>query len=268
MYCPKCKATVPANAAACPSCGVEFAAQAPKEYQICGMVLVGLPAGEFFMGSAKEDADATACEKPLHRVCIARGFYLGKYPVMQHEYAAVMGENPSENKGKTLPVDSVSWEHAVKFCERLSAKAGMLVRLPTEAEWEYACRAGTQTSYYFGNHAGALGAHAWFADNSEGQGHSVGQKKPNAWGFHDMLGNVWEWCADWFDERYYASSPERNPTGPASGKTRVIRGGSWDDFAGLLRCAIRDGVDPKTNWGPYGLRVCTNGQRLVNPRPE
>jgi eukaryotic-like serine/threonine-protein kinase len=142
------------------------------------------------------------------------------YEVTQGEYERVMGTNPSHFKGDPrLPVETVSWQDAMTFCERLSAlpaerSAGRVYRLPTEAEWEYACRAGSTTIYSFGDSEGSLGDYAWYDSNSGSKTHPVGQKRPNAWGLYDMHGNVWEWCSDWYDGSYYASSPVDDPTGP------------------------------------------------------
>ena len=163
--------------------------------------------------------------------------------VTQGQYQAVRGNNPSQFKGSdNLPVESVSWLDAVEFCNRLNERekrtpfyringkevtilGGDGYRLPTEAEWEYACRAGSSTLYPFGDNARFLGEYAWYHENSENKTHPVGQKSPNAWGLHDMLGNVWEWCADWYEAKYYASSPPADPPGASGASNRVIRGG-------------------------------------------
>jgi formylglycine-generating enzyme required for sulfatase activity len=134
-------------------------------------------------------------------------------------------------------VESVSWDDAVEFCKRLSAKEGLIYRLPTEAEWEYACRVGSTTRYCFGDDRRQLVEYAWFEGNSGGKTHPVGQKKPNAWGLYDMYGNVWEWCQDWYDA--YPSGMVTDPQGPSSGSGRVYRGGSWDYVASLCRSAFR-----------------------------
>ncbi len=158
--------------------------------------MVSLPAGEFLMGSPDSDSDAQSREKPQHQVQV-NSFAIGKYPVTQAQYEAVMGTNPSYFKNNPQnPVEKVSWNDAQAFCQKLSQITGKTYRLPTEAEWEYACRAGTTTRFYFGDDANQLGDYAWYDGNSQKTTHPVGQKKPNAWGLHDMIGNVWEWCED------------------------------------------------------------------------
>jgi len=163
-----------------------------------------------------------------------------------------MGTNPSKFKTADgrAPIEQVSWNDAVQFCRRLSQlpqekAAGHVYKLPSEAQWEYACRAGTTTQYYFGNDATRLAEYAWWKENSGGTTHPVGQKKPNAWGLYDMHGNMWEWCADWFGEGYYKQSPPNDPTGAPSGAWRVLRGGSFDvDDPDLFRCAFRYSCHP------------------------
>ena len=161
------------------------------------------------------------------------------YEVTQEQYERVMGKNPSRFKGPQLPVERVSWKAAVSFCTKLSAfpeeqAAGRTYRLPTEAEWEYACRAGSTTDFCFGDAEWGLDDYAWYEDNSDHRTHPVGQKRPNAWGLYDMHGNVWEWCADWHDEAYYEASPVDDPQGPATGVDRVGRGGSWSESAAVM----------------------------------
>jgi formylglycine-generating enzyme required for sulfatase activity len=181
-------------------------------------------------------------------VRVTKPFYLGVHEVTQGQYEAVMGSRPWSGQqyvkeGADYPASCVSWEDAVAFCEKLSAKEGCTYRLPTEAEWEYACRAGSTTGFCFGDDPSALGNHAWYYENADAAGelyaHGVGRKKPNGWGLHDMHGNVWEWCADWYDARYYGVSPPEDPNGPSSGAGRVLRGGSCYRLAWFTRSARR-----------------------------
>jgi len=218
------------------------------------MRLVLIRPGKFMMGSPDSEQSRESKEGPQHEVVIAKPFYMGVTEVTQAQYEAVMGTNPSKFKGPTNPVDSVTWDEAVEFCRKLSEKTGKAVRLPTEAEWEYACRAGTKTRFSFGDSESVLGDYAWKGSNSGGTAHPVGQKKPNAWGLYDMNGNVWEWCADWWGP--YPKGPITDPSGPttASG-LRVLRGGSWyrvglDSF----RCAIRLIIDPSLRVNDLGFR--------------
>jgi len=232
-----------------------------------GMKLVLIPAGEFMMGSsepaeelAKQEEhtsrgrirpyrpDMFKQEYPRHPVRITKPFYLGMYEVTQAEYQRVMGKNPSRFQGDPQrPVENVSWDDAVEFCRTLSQlseekAAGAVYRLPTEAEWEYACRAGATTRYSSGDNPNKLGRYAWWSDNCDNLStRPVGQKKPNAWGLYDMHGNVTEWCADWYAEDYYAKSPVEDPIGPDSGARRVARGGSAFNSVVDLRCANRHG---------------------------
>ncbi len=165
--------------------------------------LVLISAGSFTMGSTRADKYAIGDERPSHRVQISKPFYLGKYLVTQQQWKAVMGNNPSQFQGLTNPVDNVSWNDCQKFLKTLNGKVGGgSFSLPTEAQWEYACRAGSTTRYCFGDKESQLGDYAWYEDNNGNKTHPVGQKKPNAWGLYDMHGNVWEWCADWFDDEY------------------------------------------------------------------
>ena len=218
---------------------VERAPGASAAASTANMEFVRIPAGEFQMGCSPGDTGCDADEKPAHRVRITKAFEIGKYEVTQAQWEAAMGTNPSYFKGSDRPVEQVSWDDAQEFLKRLNARQdGYRYRLPTEAEWEYAARAG-QT--------GAppnLDAVAWHSGNSGGQSHPVGQKQPNAWGLYDMLGNVWEWCQDWYEENYYQSSPAQDPQGPSSGQSRLMRGGSWNDGAWFSRVAGRNRVSP------------------------
>jgi formylglycine-generating enzyme required for sulfatase activity len=227
-----------------------------------GMKLVLIPAGESLMGSPDSDKEAYDDEKPQHRVRITQPFYLGVTPVTQGQYRAITGANPSHFEGSDdLPVEQVSWEEARAFCEKLSSLeneqlGGARYRLPTEAEWEYACRAGTTTRFSFGDADASLEEHAWFRDNSDGQTHPVGQTLPNAWGLYDMHGNVWEWCGDGYDGKYYADSPGADPLG-LSGQAadRVVRGGSSCSIPLFCRAPNRGRNAPGDQFSDLGFRV-------------
>ena len=222
-----------------------------------GMVLLPIPSGEFMMGSPDSDMEAMDREKPRHPVKITRPFHLGMLEVTQSQYQAVMGRNPRFFQGPNRPVEQVSWLDAVEFCRRLSdlpeeKRAGNVYRLPTEAEWEYACRAGTNTVYSFGDDSSRLAEYAWFDFNAQGTTHPAGQKKPNPWGLYDMHGNVWEWCQDWYGE--FPHERVTDPAGPFSGSHRVIRGGSWFN---AQRCgsAFRFRREMSVRLGRLGFRV-------------
>jgi formylglycine-generating enzyme required for sulfatase activity len=219
------------------------------------MEFVLIPPGSFMMG----DEDGYRGEKPVHKVTITKPFYLGKYEVTQEEWQAVMGVNPSHFKGPRNPVEMVGWSECDAFLKKLNEKlgsSGAKFSLPTEAQWEYACRAGTTTTWSFGDDPAKLGDHAWWRDNANGTPHPVGQRKPNAWGLYDMHGSMWEWCADWDALDYYAKSPVEDPTGPDSGVGRVSRGGSWATFrADAFRCAYRTAFSPRARFSEIGFRV-------------
>ena len=227
-----------------------------------GMKLVVIPPGEFQMGSPDADPDAKSNEKPQHRVLITEPFCIGLCEVTQDQYRQVVGHNPSQFQavGGTAPVDTVSWNHTQEFCRKLSERpkekaAGRVYRLPTEAEWEYACRAGTITRHSFGNDPTRLAEYAWFRDNSaDNTTHPVAQKKPNAWGLYDMHGNLWEWCSDWYGP--YQQSPSDDPVGPSSGSKRVLRGKCWSNTpAKSLGSAFRYSHRPRRDVSGYGFRV-------------
>lgn len=222
-----------------------------------GLKLVLLPAGEFLMGSPQDDPDARVDEKPQHRVQISQPFFLSVTPVTQAQYQKVMGENPSRFPGDPQrPVECVSWEDALAFCHRLSEQEDQTYRLPTEAEWEYACRADTTTRYGFGDNPTELEDYAWYGENAGGKTHPVMLKKPNPWGLYDMLGNVCEWCADYYSVDFYARSPVEDPSGPVSTATRVLRGGSWrDHLTDRFRCAARLALPPTFRFDYRGFRV-------------
>jgi len=180
---------------------------------------------------------------------------VGVYEVTQEQYQRVMGSNPSNFKGANLPVEEVSWNDAQEFCRKLSQQEGKAYRLPTEAEWEYACRAGSGTRFHFGDDESQLGEYAWYENNSESQTHPVGTKRPNAFGLFDMHGSVWEWCSDGYDESYYKNSPVDDPQGPSAGDVRVLRGGSWYGWPGDSRSALRLRGTPDGRISSVGFRV-------------
>lgn len=204
---------------------------------------VWIPPGTFQMGCSPGDSECTRNEKPPHTVTISKGFWMGQTEVTQTAYQRVMGTNPSGFHGDRLPVESVTWDEANAYCTAVGK------RLPTEAEWEYAARAGDTTSRY-----GDPDAIAWYDKNSGNQTHEVGQKEPNAWKLYDMLGNVLEWVADWYGEDYYGQSPLQDPRGPSSGQDRALRGGSWLNGAEILRASFRYGHRPGNRLGGYGFR--------------
>jgi formylglycine-generating enzyme required for sulfatase activity len=202
------------------------------------MKLVLIPAGEFLMGSADDEDDSIArYEKPRHRVTITRPFYMGVYPVTQSQYNFVAGID-SGCQWDTDPAKSKSWFDAEEFCGELSIRTGRQVHLPTEAQWEYGCRAGTDTRFIFGNADAMLGRYAWHGGNRGTGAHPVGQKKPNAWHLHDMVGNVLEWCLDWW-VKSYDNAGGVDPQGPDFGECRVCRGGGGHTGSALYRSANR-----------------------------
>jgi len=217
--------------------------------------------GEFLMGSPDSEANRSDDEGPQHNVRITKPFYMGKYEVTQAQFLAVTGRDPAYFKGADNPVESVSWSNAEDFCRKLGQEAGREARLPTEAEWEYACRAGTTTAFSFGDGTSGLGDHAWYSGNSGGKSHPVGQKEPNAWGLYDMHGNVWEWCQDRYDNHYYQATPASDPTGPPGGYSRVLRGGSWNyALPDYCRSANRGGFSGVLICFSRGFRVVVSAQ--------
>jgi len=212
-----------------------------------------VPAGVFVMGGSDDDRDRNRNEAPRHEVEITRPFYLGVYPVTQAQYHAVTGENPSRDVGHDVPVNMVSWLEAEDYCAVLSRRCGLAVRLPTEAGWEYACRAGCAARFSFGQLS--MLQYMWYSGNAEGRAHSVGTKRPNAWGLYDMHGNVWEWCADWYSSDYYGLSDRSDPGGPEIGDSRVMRGGGYRHSARRCRSSNRDGDKPDARHPTLGFRV-------------
>jgi formylglycine-generating enzyme required for sulfatase activity len=229
-----------------------------------GSFLMGSPAQRKGVGKSGFADDVDGRERPQHCVTISRPFELGKYEVNQEQWQAVMGSNPSAFKGPGLPATNVSWHDVQEFIKRLQALDPQRgYRLPTEAEWEYACRAGS-TGDFAGeadNHPEAEGfgknpaAMAWFADNSLNRPHPAGQMKPNAWGLFDMHGNVREWCQDWYDVGYYKQDPADDPQGPAEGTMKVNRGGSWQSPALMCRSAARGYDLPTERNNLIGFRL-------------
>ena len=215
--------------------------------------MIHVPAGEFIMGAVPNDASAQNDEKPRHRVKISNAFFIGVTEVTQAQFEAVMGINPSRFKGADRPVENVTWNEAVEFCRRLSMKFNEIYRLPTEAEWEYACRAGTESVYFWGNAFNE--DFTWYRTNSDGQTHQVGQKKPNTWGLKDITGNVWEWCYDLYSEDYYSNCTESDPRGAIRGERRVYRGGSWINSASMHRASDRLSITPGTRDDNIGFRI-------------
>lgn len=220
-----------------------------------GMHFVLLPAGTFLMGRGMaEEGDEDEC--PQHQVTLSQPFYLQTTPVTQGQWQRVMGGNPSlfQECGEDCPVENVSWEDAQDFINKLNrTEKTFKYRLPTEAEWEYACRAGSTQRYCFGDGEDELRQYAWYADNSQKSTHPVGRLKPNAWGLYDLHGNVYEWCQDWYGE--YPPGPVTDPKGPSSGDYRLLRGGSWDSEAGDLRSTYRHRLTPGYRYGHEGFRV-------------
>jgi formylglycine-generating enzyme required for sulfatase activity len=231
--------------------------------------LTQIRAGNFMMGSPETEEGRWGNET-AHRVSVSRNFYLGVYPVTQEQYQAVMGNNPSEFQGKSdspkRPVENVSWEEAQEFCRKLSLKTGRKARLPTEAEWEYACRAGTTTPFSFGATISTEQAN-YEGDSTYGKSKKgiyreettvVGSFSPNAWGLYDMHGNVWEWCEDWYDSGYYKSSPAIDPVNREKAGGRVCRGGSWYRIPQGCRSASRGGGEPDNRGADLGFRIAVD----------
>jgi formylglycine-generating enzyme required for sulfatase activity/tRNA A-37 threonylcarbamoyl transferase component Bud32 len=222
--------------------------------------MVSLSGGKFEMGSP--NGQGVDNEFPQHSVTVSP-FTIGKYEVTQAQWQAVMGNNPSHFKGKTLPVEQVSWDDAVKFCQKLREKTGKNYRLPTEAEWEYAASAGNASRWGLGSDQSMVEKYGWGGFNSHEKIHPVGQKKPNAFGLYDTLGNVWEWVHDWYSSDYYKQKVFDNPQGPSSGKERGLRGGSWTGNGpcwGLCHPAIRFSYSPGGHNYEIGFRVVADAR--------
>ena len=240
----------------------------PSVTNSIGMELIEIPAGEFRMGSP-EDEKGHRNDEAQVRVTLTKPFGLGKYEVTQGQWKSVMGSEPWNGEDfvetdKDCPATCVHWDDAKEFCRKLTAierkpgklKANEEYRIPTEAEWEHACRAGTKTAFSFGNDESKLSEYAWFDGNAENAGekyaHKVGFKKPNPWGLYDMHGNVWEWCSDWYGEKLSGGT---DPVGSNRVAYPVARGGSWQDSLGLCRSAARGWGGPMAGDGHLGFRV-------------
>jgi len=230
---------------------------------------VRIQGGTFMMGSPENESKRKNNEGPQHQVTVG-SFYMGKYEVTQKEYQEIMGKNWSNFMGDNLLVESVSWFDAIEYCNKRSLKEGLTpaytrdgdnnvtwnrdangYRLPTEAEWEYACRAGTTTAYHTG--ADISDNTGWYSANSGRKTHPVGQKPANAWGLYDMHGNVWEWCWDWYGD--YSSGSQTDPMGASSGTAHVLRGGAWLDYARDVRSASRVYSAPRERGLSFGFRL-------------
>lgn len=218
-----------------------------------GLKYVWIPPGSFMMGCSQDDNECSGDEKPAHQVTITKGFWIGQTEATVVAYrkfvastGAQMPAAPDFNAGwnyQDMPIVNVSWDDATAFCGWAGG------RLPTEAEWEYAARAGSTEARY-----GRIDEVAWYPDNSGSKAHDVAQKRPNAWNLYDTLGNVWEWVNDWYGEKYYPASPERDPRGPDSGQGRVLRGGSWFNYPGVVRVSYRNWFYPAYRNGNLGVR--------------
>lgn len=243
-----------------------------------GIKMKLIEGGEFMMGSETDER-----EKPIHNVRITKAYYIGIYEVTRKQFAefikatnyeteAEVGDgakvlkngewkkeqgaswkNPGFKQGDDDPVVCVSWNDTMRFCEWLSKKEGVKYRLPTEAEWEYACRAGTATKYYWGDKFDPK--YAWTVENANGKTHKVGTREPNGWGLYDMSANVSEWCMDWWEEKYQADG-KTDPQGPPDGFCRLLRGGSWYNDQEACRSAARGAVIPTTRYSAIGFRIC------------
>jgi formylglycine-generating enzyme required for sulfatase activity len=218
------------------------------------MKFAWIPPGRFLIGSEKSDG-----EKPVHRVTISKGFWMGIYPVTQWQFEAVMGYNPSHFRGPDRPVENVTWFEAQEFCQKFGELTGKPIRLPTEAEWEYACRAGTTSDYFSGNDEAALKRIGWYGgDNgpSKGQTQPVGKLEKNSWGLFDVHGNVWEWCEDWYAP--YATGDQMDPCqlNKQSSEWCILRGGGWDNNPDICHATFRNFTKPANHSSSWGFRVC------------
>ncbi|MBI5760740.1 MAG: SUMF1/EgtB/PvdO family nonheme iron enzyme [Planctomycetales bacterium] len=241
----------------------------PREFvNTVGMRFALIPAGEFQMGSPGSDPKTMSDETPRHRVKISRSFYLGRYEVTQEQYDAITKDRSvSTNLQPNHPVVNISWDEGAMFCRQLSDLEKKDYRLQTEAEWEYACRAGSNSPWYFGDEPNQIAEYAWYRNNSNRGPHAVGLLKPNAFALYDMYGNVSEWCHDWYDGTHYQQSSPIDPSGPASpspGRSKIRRGGSWDDLAFDCRNAFRQASSLDSQSPRTGIRVLLQTE---DPRP-
>ncbi len=264
-----CDVYQPATAVGAP---MEHVEQATAKARAIDIEFIEIPAGSFLMGSSSSDPDAQDFEKPQHQVTISKPFSIGRYEVTQAQWEAVIGSNPytrdRSNPYYNLPgmaaritrpdhPATVSWNDAQEFISRLNALEGHTrYRLPTEAEWEYAARAGTTTAYSFGSRVADLGRYAWHGEDfSSGGSHPVGQKEANPWGLYDVHGNAWEWVNDWYSPTYYGAAAQVDPKGPATGTERVVRGGSWHATSTSWRSAFRRDYAPDYRGISIGFRL-------------
>jgi formylglycine-generating enzyme required for sulfatase activity len=273
---PGCKRQTPDEGISAPD-NTPTAAETPS-----GIEMVLLPAGRFTMGD-KNEIDA-----PPHEVALS-AFHMDKYLVTQEQYRKIIGKSPARWKGDQNPVEQVCWSDAANFCNARSRQEGLEpcydletsqcnfdangYRLPTEAEWEYACRAGTQTSYFFGNSPSKLSDYAWFDKNSGGHPQPVGLKRPNPWGLYDICGDIWQWCNDFYQVDYYEQAPLENPRGPETGDTRVVRGGSWKFSDDNCRSGYRYNESPGRadvcfGYDVYGFRCVRKASPIPPERTD
>jgi formylglycine-generating enzyme required for sulfatase activity len=232
--------------------------------------MIAIPGGTFWMGSPTNEAERNNDEGPQHQVTVP-SFFMGKYPLTQAQYQAIMGNNPSYFKGNNRPVEAVSWDDAVRFCQKLSQRTGKNYRLPSEAEWEYACRAGTKTPFSFGdnittdlvNYDGTYPYKSAPKGKYREQTTDVGTFPPNAFGLYDMHGNVWEWCEDDWHENYIDAPTDGSAWNSQSGSnTKLLRGGSWHNFARFCRSAIRARYSRDYRYYNFGFRVVSSFRTL------
>lgn len=222
----------------------------PLAYMVGEVEFVFIPAGTFMMGSPAGTGPYD--EHPEHQVTIS-AFMMSKYEITQAVYRRVTGTNPSVHVGPNFPVEMVSWNDAMKFCARFGRMYGAKVRLPSEAEWEYACRAGSSTRFFWGNNVS--GRYCWYKENAGGVTHQVGTRLPNQWELCDIIGNVTEWCLDLYDENYYEKSPTKDPMGPAIGEVHIFRGGSYIDGPRYMRTRFRNGGNTEGVSQYCGFRI-------------